>query len=75
MAVWIAKFWPDAAHATDIISLAGPMHGTGLDGTGQHPLRGGLLRTCRTPCSLHRSPPRPFRGARAGGWRVGSAQT
>jgi len=34
MAAWIAKFWPDVAkHATDIISLAGPMHGTALANT------------------------------------------
>jgi triacylglycerol lipase len=34
MAVWIAKFWPDVAqHSTDIISLAGNLHGTALANT------------------------------------------
>jgi pimeloyl-ACP methyl ester carboxylesterase len=29
MAVWIAKFWPDIArHASDIVSIAGPLNGT-----------------------------------------------
>ncbi len=34
MAVWIAKFWPDiAAHADDVIALAGNVHGTALANT------------------------------------------
>lgn len=29
MALWIAKFWPDVArHASDVVSLAGPLRGT-----------------------------------------------
>jgi triacylglycerol esterase/lipase EstA (alpha/beta hydrolase family) len=29
MVLWIAKFWPDVArHASDVIALAGPLHGT-----------------------------------------------
>jgi len=34
MTAWIAKFWPDVArHSTDVLSLAGPMHGTALANT------------------------------------------
>lgn len=34
IAAWIATYWPDVAqHATDVLSIAGPMRGTGLAST------------------------------------------
>jgi triacylglycerol lipase len=62
MVLWIAKFWPDVArHASDIVSLAGPLRGTtvanGLCATGRcAPLSWQMTHGGRTMTALERAP-------------------